>query len=189
MVYFPRFLYIAYRNTGLVPCFIKSNPPPEIVSWTKGNRILIPYYSKTMILLSNGSLLLLNSNKKHQGLYTCTPFNTHGSEGSSETMEVLVRKPPVFTIKPQRQYMRDIGDSVHIPCDAKQGNRNRKPKMEWNWSRKNLVFDKNRFKFNGSNLTIEKLELSDFGYYQCIATNHVGTIKAGTRIVRKNYFY
>lgn len=142
-----------------------------------------------MILLSNGSLLLLNSNKKHQGLYTCTPFNIHGSEGSSETMEVLVRKPPVFTIKPQRQYLRDIGDSVQIPCDAKQGNRNRKPKIEWNWSRKNLVFDRTRFKFNGSNLTIEKLELSDFGYYQCIARNHVGTIKAGTRIVRNNYFY
>lgn len=85
--------------------------------------------------------------------------------------------------------MRDIGDSVQIPCVAKQGNRNRKLKIEWNWSGKNLAFDKNRFKFNGSNLTIEKLELSDFGYYECIVTNHVGTIKAGTRIVRKIYIY
>lgn len=140
-----------------------------------------------MILLSNGSLLLLNSNKKHQGLYTCTPFNIHGSEGSSGSMEVLVQKPPFFTVKPLSQYKRDIGDSVQIPCDAKQGNRDKKPRIKW--TRNNMVFDKNRFKFNGSNMTIEKLEISDFGYYECIVTNNVATIKAGTRIVIKNYFH
>lgn len=52
----------------------------------------------------------------------------------------------------------------------------------------NLISDgmplqKNRIKANGGNITIENLRRSDFGYYQCVATNEVATIVSATQLV------
>jgi hypothetical protein len=35
-------------------------------------------------------------------------------------MEVLVRKPPVFTIEPDSMYQRKVGETVEMHCDAQE---------------------------------------------------------------------
>lgn len=42
---------------------------------------------------------------------------------------------------------------------------------------------KNRVKIVGGNITIESLRRSDFGFYQCVATNEVATIITATQLV------
>lgn len=46
-----------------------------------------------------------------------------------------------------------------------------------------MPLQRNRVKTTGGNITIENLRRSDFGFYQCIASNEVATIVSGTQLV------
>jgi len=42
---------------------------------------------------------------------------------------------------------------------------------------------RNRARASGGNITIERLQKSDFGFYQCVASNEVATIVTSTQLV------
>lgn len=46
-----------------------------------------------------------------------------------------------------------------------------------------MPLQRNRVKSSGGNITIENLRRSDYGYYQCVASNEVATITASTQLV------
>ena len=52
------------------------------------------------------TLLLLQVTKAHAGDYTCTPYNTHGTSGTSGIMQVHVRDPPSIKLRPEDEYIR-----------------------------------------------------------------------------------
>lgn len=104
----PTVQYLPFRLAGVVQCYFKANPPFQYVTWTKDKRLLEPYQTKDMVMMNNGSLLFTRVNENHQGRYTCTPYNAQGTQGSSGPMEVLVRKPPVFTVEPEAMYQKKV---------------------------------------------------------------------------------
>lgn len=81
-------------------------------------------------------------NQNHQGRYTCTPYNAHGTQGSSGHMEVLVRKPPVFTLEPEPLYQRKVGETVEMHCDAQEAEGTQKPNIQWQRVRNYLELQK-----------------------------------------------
>ncbi|XP_074039416.1 protein turtle isoform X4 [Leptinotarsa decemlineata] len=178
----PTIQYLPFRLAGVVQCYIKANPPLQYVTWTKDKRLLEPYQTKDIVIMNNGSLLFTRVNENHQGRYTCTPYNAQGTQGSSGQMEVLVRKPPVFTIEPEAMYQRKVGETVEMHCDAQEAEGTQKPSIQWQ-RRDGTPLPKNRVKILGGNITIESLRRSDFGFYQCIATNEVATIITATQLV------
>ncbi|XP_072393694.1 protein turtle isoform X3 [Diabrotica undecimpunctata] len=178
----PTIQYLPFRLAGVVQCYIKANPPLQYVTWTKDKRLLEPYQTKDIVIMNNGSLLFTRVNENHQGRYTCTPYNAQGTQGSSGQMEVLVRKPPTFTIEPETMYQRKVGESVDMPCDAVEAEGTQKPGIQWQ-RRDGTPLPKNRVKLVGGNLTIESIRRLDFGFYQCVATNEVATIITGTQLV------
>lgn len=182
VTYTPTVQYLPFRLGGVVQCYIKANPPLQYVTWTKDKRLLEPYQTKDIIVMNNGSLLFTRVNQNHQGRYTCTPYNAQGTQGSSGPMEVLVRKPPTFTIEPDPVYQRKVGESVDMYCDAQEAEGTQKPKIEWQ-RKDGQPLPKNRVRIYGGNITIDSLRRTDFGYYQCIATNEVATIMASTQLV------
>jgi hypothetical protein len=46
-------------------------------------------------------------------------------------MEVLVRKPPVFTVEPDTMYQRKVGETVEMHCDAQETEGTQKPTIQW----------------------------------------------------------
>ncbi|CAH0560776.1 unnamed protein product [Brassicogethes aeneus] len=178
----PTIQYLPFRLAGVVQCYIKANPPLQYVTWTKDKRLLEPYQTKDIVIMNNGSLLFTRVNENHQGRYTCTPYNAQGTQGSSGQMEVLVRKPPVFTIEPEAMYQRKVGETVEMHCEALEAEGTQKPKVEWQ-RRDGSPLPKNRVKIIGGNITIESLRRSDFGFYQCVASNEVATIVTATQLV------
>lgn len=46
-------------------------------------------------------------------------------------MEVLVRKPPVFTLEPEAMYQRKVSESVEMHCDAQEAEGTQKPSIQW----------------------------------------------------------
>lgn len=127
----PTVQYLPFRLAGVVQCYIKSNPPLQYVTWTKDKRLLEPYQTKDIVIMNNGSLLFTRVNQNHQGRYTCTPYNAQGTQGSSGAMEVLVRKPPMFTIEPDALYQRKVGESVEMHCDAQEAEGTQRPNIQW----------------------------------------------------------
>ncbi|KAK9693367.1 Fibronectin type III domain [Popillia japonica] len=178
----PTIQYLPFRLAGVVQCYIKANPPLQYVTWTKDKRLLEPYQTKDIVIMNNGSLLFTRVNQNHQGRYTCTPYNAQGTQGSSGQMEVLVRKPPTFTIEPEGMYQRKVGETVEMHCDAQEAEGTQKPSIQWQ-RRDGTMLQKNRVRVNGGNITIDSLRRSDFGFYQCVASNEVATIVTTTQLV------
>ncbi|XP_076226996.1 protein turtle isoform X5 [Nomia melanderi] len=178
----PTVQYLPFRLAGVVQCYIKANPPLQYVTWTKDKRLLEPYQTKDIVVMNNGSLLFTRVNENHQGRYTCTPYNAQGTQGSSGPMEVLVRNPPVFTLEPEPIYQKKVGETVEMHCDAQEAEGTQKPTIQWH-RRDGASIERNRAKIIGGNLTIESLRRSDFGFYQCVATNEVATISASTQLI------
>ncbi|XP_015437593.1 PREDICTED: protein turtle [Dufourea novaeangliae] len=178
----PTVQYLPFRLAGVVQCYIKANPPLQYVTWTKDKRLLEPYQTKDIVVMNNGSLLFTRVNENHQGRYTCTPYNAQGTQGSSGPMEVLVRNPPVFTLEPEPIYQKKVGETVEMHCDAQEAEGTQKPSIQWH-RRDGVLLQRNRMKPAGGNLTIESLRRSDFGFYQCVASNEVATISASTQLI------
>uniref|UniRef100_A0A6B2ECB6 Putative neural cell adhesion molecule l1 n=1 Tax=Phlebotomus kandelakii TaxID=1109342 RepID=A0A6B2ECB6_9DIPT len=178
----PTIQYLPFRLAGVVQCYIKANPPLQYVTWTKDKRLLEPYQTRDIVVMNNGSLLFTRVNQNHQGRYTCTPYNAQGTQGSSGPMEVLVRKPPVFTVEPEPMYQRKVGETVEMHCDALEAEGTQKPNIQWQ-RRDGTPLQRNRVKSTSGNITIENLRRSDFGYYQCVASNEVATIVSATQLV------
>ncbi|XP_046664140.1 protein turtle-like isoform X6 [Homalodisca vitripennis] len=178
----PTIQYLPFRLAGVVQCYIKSNPPLQYVTWTKDKRLLEPYQTKDIVIMNNGSLLFTRVNQNHQGRYTCTPYNAHGTQGSSGHMEVLVRKPPVFTLEPEPLYQRKVGETVEMHCDAQEAEGTQKPNIQWQ-RRDGQPLQRNRVRVTGGNITIEGLRRTDFGFYQCVVSNEVATIVTATQLV------
>ncbi|CAK9794811.1 Protein turtle [Anthophora quadrimaculata] len=178
----PTVQYLPFRLAGVVQCYIKANPPLQYVTWTKDKRLLEPYQTKDIVVMNNGSLLFTRVNENHQGRYTCTPYNAQGTQGSSGPMEVLVRNPPVFTLEPEPIYQKKVGETVEMHCDAQEAEGTQKPTIQWH-RRDGASIQRNRAKIIGGNLTIDSLRRSDFGFYQCVASNEVATISASTQLM------
>ncbi|XP_066598147.1 protein turtle isoform X2 [Prorops nasuta] len=178
----PTVQYLPFRQQGVVLCHVKANPPLQYVTWTKDKRLLEPYQTQGILVMGNGSLLITRVSENHQGRYTCTPYNAQGTQGSSGPMEVLVRNPPTFTIEPEQIYTRKIGETVELPCDAQEGEGTQKPTIQWH-RRDGAALPRNRAKIISGNLTIEGLRPTDFGYYECVASNEVAGIYTQTQII------
>lgn len=93
-----------------------------------------------------------------------------------------MRKPPMFTIEPNAMYQRKVGESVEMHCEAQEAEGTQRPTIAWT-RRDNMMFQRNRVKTSGGNITIENLRRLDFGFYQCVATNEVATIVTSTQLV------
>ncbi|XP_032453403.1 protein turtle isoform X3 [Nasonia vitripennis] len=178
----PTVQYLPFRMAGVVQCYIKANPPLQYVTWTKDKRLLEPYQVKDIVVMGNGSLLFTRVNENHHGQYTCTPYNAHGTQGSSGYMEVLVRNPPVFTVEPQPMYQRKVGETVEMHCAAQESSGTQKPTVTWQ-RKDGEELARGRAKVVGGNLTIENLKQQDFGVYECVVSNEVATIVKSTHLI------
>lgn len=79
----------------------------------------------------------------------CTPYNIHGTAGASKLMEVLVREPPVFSVKPKEIYQQRKNADVTLVCEGKG-----QPMPTINWRRADgRPLPKQRFSINQGKLS------------------------------------
>lgn len=97
VTYSPTIQYLPLGLSGIVRCFVQANPPFQFITWTKDRRPFEPNNLPGVVSLNNGSLLFQRVTNEHQGRYRCTPYNIHGTAGTSNVMEVLVRGKKLFS--------------------------------------------------------------------------------------------
>lgn len=133
----------------------------------------------------NGSLYFSSVDESHAGRYSCTPYNKLGSEGPSPLIQVIVQRPPIFTIKPKQIYVHKLGETVVMSCDAADEDGEHRAVVQWR-RKDGLPLPDTRISYEETNFTIEKIVESDRGMYECVATNEAASVTADTELLIEN---
>ncbi|XP_058803561.1 protein borderless isoform X1 [Phymastichus coffea] len=184
VIYAPNEVYLPYGKQALLDCHFRANPPLTNLRWEKDGFLFDPYNVQGVFYRRNGSLFFNKVDESHAGSYTCTPYNALGTEGPSPPITVVVQRPPVFTVTPQHLYMRKLGDTLEIPCDARDGDQNHRPTIVW--YKDGTPIPSERILMRGGNLTIERIQEQDRGMYQCAASNEAATVVADAELMVLN---
>ncbi|ESO93751.1 hypothetical protein LOTGIDRAFT_104558, partial [Lottia gigantea] len=160
-----------------IDCPVDANPPMTDTIWTR-NEYIINIDNTRQLLFRNGTLVVANASAESAGSYRCTPVSLLGRGETSPPVQVFVRDPPYFTLRPPSQFRQHTGDSVSLPCKA---DGNPTPRVTWKRS-KGEFENSNRIQINNGNLTINDLIKEDHGFYECIATNDIASVVAVTEL-------
>ncbi|XP_015173547.1 PREDICTED: protein turtle isoform X2 [Polistes dominula] len=184
VIYAPREVYLPYGKPALLDCHFRANPPLTNLRWEKDGFLFDPYNVQGVFYRRNGSLYFSKVDETHSGSYSCTPYNDLGTDGPSPAINVVVQRPPVFTVTPQHLYMRKLGESLEIPCDARDGDHSHRPTIAW--YKDGSPLPRERTILTGGNLTIERIQEQDRGLYQCAASNEAATVVADAELMVLN---
>ncbi|XP_070845555.1 protein turtle homolog A [Chaetodon trifascialis] len=173
----PQQTYLPTGMNGTVTCPAAARPPLLRVDWTKDGEPLDLSLYPGWTLTPEGSLFMATVNDDTAGEYTCTPYNSYGSMGSSGTTNVILQDPPSFSITPEKQYKQDAGRTLLIPCQGSED-----PTIKVTWSKVDLARRTSySIEPNGS-LLLQPLTKDHHGAWECTAANRVASAKAGTKV-------
>jgi immunoglobulin superfamily member 9B len=180
-------MFFAYGQQALLDCHFRSNPPLTNLRWEKDGFLYDPYNVKDVFYKRNGSLFFSSVDDAHAGKYTCTPFNTLGSEGPSSIIKVFVQHPPEFTLKPKSVYIRKLADSVTMHCSARDKHTD-DDRLLIAWTRKDgIPLPFGRHAVEGGNLTLENITANDRGVYTCSAINEASKIDVDAELMIETF--
>ncbi|XP_073251059.1 uncharacterized protein [Porites lutea] len=150
-------------------CTVAGSPSP-VVEWQfKGRKLL----SGAKYLIKEEELIVRKLNYSDAGPYTCAARNILGS--SEAISNLTVRGLPIFTRVPPSIATPVQGSTFQVTCQAEGY-----PRPEINWTRAAMPLHAGRTSINQGTFTINNLSPDDSGFYECVATNIMGTKK--TRI-------
>ncbi|XP_034450972.1 protein turtle homolog A isoform X1 [Hippoglossus hippoglossus] len=170
--------YLPAGMEGVIVCPVQADPPVLYVNWTKdGNYLNLDNFPGWMVN-AEGSVFIATANDNAVGMYACTAYNSYGTMGQSEPTQVILKDPPSLRLPPQPEYVQEVGRELIIPCDA-----NGDPTPNITWSK---IGPTPRSPFsvlaNGS-LLLQPLSKDHQGGWECLVTNRVATVSAGTVVM------
>lgn len=149
MIYAPQEVYLPYGQPAILDCHFRSNPPLTNLRWEKDGFLFDPYNVQVRLPMMslnfrhecsqfqgvfykrNGSLYFSTVDETHNGRYSCTPYNDLGTDGPSPLIQVIVQRPPQFTLKPKSIYMTKLGEAVYMTCDATDRDGTHQALIQW----------------------------------------------------------
>ncbi|XP_033947258.1 uncharacterized protein igsf9b isoform X2 [Pseudochaenichthys georgianus] len=170
--------YLPAGMEGRIICPVQADPPVLYVNWTKdGNDLNLDNFPG-WIVNSEGSVFIATANDNAVGMYTCTAYNSYGTMGKSEPTKVILQDPPTLNVPPRTEYLQEVGRDLIIPCEASGD-----PAPNVTWSK---IGPSPRSEYavlaNGS-LLLQPLSKDHHGGWECLATNRVATVSAGTVVM------
>ncbi|XP_062820835.1 protein turtle homolog A isoform X1 [Anolis carolinensis] len=162
---------------GTIRCPSKANPPLLFVNWTKDGQPLDLGKFPGWSMKNDGAIVIATSNEDALGVYTCTPYNSYGTAGSSAPTRVLLKDPPTFTLRPKEEYFQEVGRDLLIPCAA-QGD----PFPVISWTKMGNKGLANAQVDTNNSLVLRPLTKEQHGLWECAANNGVAHVSITTTI-------
>uniref|UniRef100_A0A674IJL0 Immunoglobulin superfamily member 9 n=1 Tax=Terrapene triunguis TaxID=2587831 RepID=A0A674IJL0_9SAUR len=162
---------------GMIQCPTKANPPLLSISWTKDGHPLELDKFPGWSMAPDGSIVITTGNDDALGLYTCTPYNSYGTAGASAPTRVLLKDPPVFTLRPKEEYFQEVGRELVIPCAA-QGD----PPPTVTWAKLGSTGRNDAQVDGNSSLVFRPLVKEQHGAWECTVSNQVARISTTTSV-------
>ncbi|VDM46236.1 unnamed protein product [Toxocara canis] len=193
----PLDVIVAKGEPAALNCAAKG---PELqISWYKDGQPVITNKDETTshrLILQTGALFLLRVNNgksgkdADSGTYYCVAKNKYGEARSREASLKIAMLRDDFRTRP-RTTQAVIGNRAVMECVPPRGF----PEPVVSWRKNDREFrpqDDDRITiFPNGNLIIDKVQRSDAGLYQCVATNMVGekvSSPARLSVYEKPYF-
>uniref|UniRef100_A0A3P8WJ90 Protein turtle homolog A-like n=1 Tax=Cynoglossus semilaevis TaxID=244447 RepID=A0A3P8WJ90_CYNSE len=173
----PREMYLPAGLEGAIVCPFQADPPVLYVNWTKDGHSLDLDQFPGWMVNSEGSIFITTVNDNAVGVYTCTAFNSYGTMGQSEPTQVLLQDPPLFTVTPEPEYFKEVGRALTIPCEASGD-----PTPNITWSKIGPVPQPPYTVLADHSLLLQPLNKDHHGGWECLASNRVATVSAGTLV-------
>ncbi|XP_048480681.1 protein borderless [Plutella xylostella] len=184
VVYAPKERYLLHGRPASLDCHFSANPPLTNLRWEKDGFLFDPYNVQGVFYSRNGSLLFNEVDESHEGSYSCTPYNSLGSEGPSPLVKVRVQRPPTLAIRPLPLYLTRLGASITLPCAAAYTDE-KAPAIEW-VRKDGSELAPGRYYLDGGNLTISDVVVEDRGIYVCELRNEASTLRAEAELLIEN---
>ncbi|XP_044053156.1 protein turtle homolog A isoform X2 [Siniperca chuatsi] len=170
--------YLPAGMEGVIVCPVQADPPVLYVNWTKdGNNLNLDNFPGWMVN-SEGSVFIATANDNAVGMYTCTAYNSYGTMGQSEPTQVILQDPPSFRVPPLPEYLQEVGRELIIPCEASGD-----PAPNITWSKIGPTPRSLYTVLANGSLLLQQLSKDHHGGWECLATNRVATVSAGTVVM------
>ncbi|RUS84906.1 hypothetical protein EGW08_007316 [Elysia chlorotica] len=163
--------------TGQLDCPADANPPINNVKWQKNQDLLAS--RGRFDILRNGTLLVTDHLVRLRPVMSTCAYNELGAGVQSPRIHVQVKDPPFFVASPDVLYVRNVGDTVRIPCEATG-----LPRVDIQWIKVGGTLDRTsgRVSISNSYLEISNLIKEDHGRYECRAINNIATVVKVTNL-------
>ncbi|XP_053860800.1 neural cell adhesion molecule 1 isoform X5 [Malaclemys terrapin pileata] len=160
---------------AVIVCDVLSSLPPTIM-WKHKDRDVVLKKDVRFIVLPNNFLQIRGIKKTDEGTYRCEGRILARGEVNFKDIQVIVNVPP--SVRARQNTMNataNLSQSVTLVCDADGF-----PEPAMSWMKDGDLIErgdddeKYDFNYDGSELTIKKVEKSDEAEYTCMAENKAG---------------
>uniref|UniRef100_A0A8C1YMD2 Matrix-remodelling associated 5b n=1 Tax=Cyprinus carpio TaxID=7962 RepID=A0A8C1YMD2_CYPCA len=167
-------------NSAFLECQAQGLPTPNI-SWVLPDRSVVRAISNSqqkVMLFTNGTLQVKNTNHLDKGVYKCIASNAAGADMLSVRLQITA-SPPTMQEQIWENYTVSDGQSAFMHCTAKG---TPSPTLRWvTFTGVQLhpsqFINSNLFVFPNGTLFIRNPTEKDSGNYVCVAVNSVGVSK------------
>uniref|UniRef100_A0A673KUF6 Matrix-remodeling-associated protein 5-like n=1 Tax=Sinocyclocheilus rhinocerous TaxID=307959 RepID=A0A673KUF6_9TELE len=167
-------------NSAFLECQAQGLPIPNI-SWVLPDRSVVRAVSNSeqkVMLFTNGTLQVKNTNYPDKGVYKCIASNAAGADMLSVRLQIAA-SPPTIQEQLWENYTVSDGQSAFMHCTAKA---TPDPTIRWVTFtgvqlRPSQFINGNLFVFPNGTLFIRNPAEKDSGNYECVAVNSVGVAK------------
>uniref|UniRef100_A0A8C3XQR6 Neural cell adhesion molecule 1 n=1 Tax=Chelydra serpentina TaxID=8475 RepID=A0A8C3XQR6_CHESE len=160
---------------AVIVCDVLSSLPPTIM-WKHKDKDVVLKKDVRFIVLPNNFLQIRGIKKTDEGTYRCEGRILARGEVNFKDIQVIVNVPP--SVRARQSTMNataNLSQSVTLVCDADGFP---EPVMSWMKDGESIEREdddkKYDFNYDGSELTIKKVEKSDEAEYTCTAENKAG---------------
>nr|XP_060643045.1 neural cell adhesion molecule 1 isoform X20 [Anolis sagrei ordinatus] len=160
---------------AVIMCDVVSSLPPTIM-WKHMGRDVVLKKDVRFVVLSNNYLQIRGIKKTDEGMYRCEGRILARGEVDFRDIRVIVNVPP--TVRSRQSNVNataSLSQSVKLVCDAEGFP---EPTISWTKDGESIERgeddEKYGFSYDGSELTIRKVEKNDEAEYVCIAENKAG---------------
>ncbi|XP_018618739.2 immunoglobulin superfamily DCC subclass member 4-like [Scleropages formosus] len=169
----PRNTTVVSGRPTVMECMAQGHPKP-LVSWSRQDGK--PIATDAVVLETN--LLIPDTRSHHAGVYVCRANKPRTRDFVVAVAELRVLSPPVI-LQPPETVSLSRGNTARFVCNSSG-----EPAPTLHWLRNGEPVRPNgRVKTQSPGvLLINQLGAADAGYYQCIATNSLGTACATARL-------
>uniref|UniRef100_A0A672MB72 Matrix remodeling associated 5 n=1 Tax=Sinocyclocheilus grahami TaxID=75366 RepID=A0A672MB72_SINGR len=162
-----KYMTVYLGNSALLECQAQGLPIPNI-SWVLPDRSVVRAISnreQKVMLFTNGTLQVKNTNYLDKGIYKCIASNAAGADMLSVRLQIAALPPTIQEQLWENQTISD-GQSAFMHCTAKGAPG---PVVRW------VSFTGAQMKvFGNGTLTITSVTEKDEGDYLCVARNKIG---------------